>query len=115
MASFAILKDMGYFLGISDSSKGTRGVTVWYISLFPNLRIIHHFVPLFNSICTLTSRLMFNTWGISLYVLFFRISIKLVLLTHSKRQFTALAFLSSELKTLLLSQSSCLSLKSSTK
>jgi hypothetical protein len=35
MESIAFLKDMGQFLGISDSSKGTRGMTFDYLSLFP--------------------------------------------------------------------------------
>src|ERR1700676_3868926 len=59
--------------------KGNTRHNVLILISFLNLRIIHHSVPLFSPICTVTSHLMFNTWGISLYALSFRKSIKLVL------------------------------------
>jgi hypothetical protein len=86
MESIAFLKDMGRFLGISDSSKGTRGVTVWYLLIFTLLRFIHHFVPYFYSICILTSSLMFNTWGIFLICTIIPKSLKTCIIYLSQQE-----------------------------
>jgi hypothetical protein len=45
--SIAFLKDMGWFSGISNSSKGECLCTICYLFVYLILHIIHHFTPRF--------------------------------------------------------------------